>query len=177
MTVSRRAVAEFMDRDFDNFTWTKRLTRGALLRELDGLRVPPRFKTDPWLHQLACFYIGMSMPYFMFLLDMGLGKSKLIMDLFTQRVREKRATRALVGVPRLINLASWEDDIKLHSDHEPWIVLPGEIEEKRERLERWLTAPDGKQYERGTVQAVFDECDALRAQQVDLLDAMDKSKP
>ncbi len=56
-------------------------------------------------------------------------------------------------------------------------ALRAQLLSERERLERWLTAPDGKQYERGTVQAVFDECDALRAQQVDLLDAMDKSKP
>lgn len=56
-------------------------------------------------------------------------------------------------------------------------ALRAQLLSERERLERWLTAPDGKQYERGTVQAVFDECDALRAQQVDLLDAMDKAKP
>mgnify|MGYP002149237216 FL=1 len=43
-------------------------------------------------------------------------------------------------------------------------ALRAQLLSERERLERWLTAPDGKQYERGTVQAVFDECDALRAQ-------------
>lgn len=34
---------------------------------------------------------------------------------------------------------------------------------ERERMEAWLTTPGGK-YERGIVQSVFDECDALRAQ-------------
>ena len=43
-------------------------------------------------------------------------------------------------------------------------ALRAQLLSERERLERWLTAPDGKQYERGTVQAVFDECDALLAQ-------------
>lgn len=75
-------------------------------------------------------------------------------------------------------------------------ALRAQLLSERERLERWLTAPDGKQYERGTVQAVFDECDALRAQVEaartyarqsldygedcdahDLLKAMDEAKP
>lgn len=43
-------------------------------------------------------------------------------------------------------------------------ALRAQLLAERERMEKWLTAPDGKQYERGTVQGVFDEVDALRAQ-------------
>lgn len=43
-------------------------------------------------------------------------------------------------------------------------ALRAQLAAERERMEKWLTAPDGKRYERGTVQDVFDELDALRAQ-------------
>src|SRR5687767_12765654 len=100
MLIDRRAVAEFLDRELDSFLWMKGLRREAILSELRQLRVPPAFKTDPWLHQLVCFWIGICKPRFLFLLDMGLGKSKIIADLATQARREKRLDRGLITVPR-----------------------------------------------------------------------------
>jgi len=134
MLISRRAVDDYLDRDFDNFTWMKKLTREIILRELSGLRVKPRFKTDSWLHQLVCFYIAMCQPEFLFLLDMGLGKTKIIADIITQRLRERRISRALIGVPRVINIDSWDEDLLRHSDLEPSLCNVSSIEEKRERL-------------------------------------------
>lgn len=137
MPISRRAVHQFLDRRLDSFTWMKGLSRRSIERELAALRVPPRFKTSPWLHQLVCFWIGLTEPRFLFLLDMGLGKSKIIADLITHAYRERRLRRgdhALVVGPRLINVDSWEGDLAKHSDLEPWRVDVESIEEKRERL-------------------------------------------
>lgn len=134
MILSRKAKAAYVSRDFDSFLWMKKLTRRDLLAEINALRVRPEFKTDPWLHQLVCFYIGVCVPRFLFLLDMGLGKSKIALDLMTQAQREKRLRRALVCVPRLINLESWRDDILKHSHLEPWLVSVENVEAKRERL-------------------------------------------
>lgn len=134
MPVSRRAVDEFLDRDLDSFVWMKRLQRTQLERELQGMRVPPHFKTPPWLHQLVCFYIACCMPRFLFLLDMGLGKSKIIADVITQLLREGRMTRALITVPRLVNIDSWVDDLERHSDLGYQAVSCEDIKEKREHL-------------------------------------------
>ena len=134
MLISRRAVSDYADRDFDSFTWMKRLPLEKIQRELDGLRVKPKFKTDSWLHQLVCFYIAMCEPRFLFLLDMGLGKSKIIADIITQRMRERKLEGALVTVPRLINIDSWIDDLASHSDLEPWPINVSDVEEKWERL-------------------------------------------
>ena len=134
MTIKKSEVDAFLARPLDHWVGVKKLTREQLLRELRGLRVPPQFKTEPWLHQLACFYIGVHMPEFLWLLDMGLGKSKIVADLITHAQRTKRLKRALIGVPRLINVDSWEGDLAKHSDLEPWRCGAGEIEEKRERL-------------------------------------------
>lgn len=134
MIVSPRAVREFTGRKFDDFEWMKQLSKRQLLRHLGELRVPPTFKTDPWTHQLVAHYIGCCYPRFLFLLDMGLGKTKIFADLITQKQREGLRKRALVIGPRLINIASWQDDLLLHSDLEPNPISAEEIEGKRELL-------------------------------------------
>lgn len=134
MIIDRRAVKEFLNRELDNYLWMKGLRRDVIMKELRQLRVPPIFKTDPWLHQLVCFWIGMHKPRFLFLLDMGLGKTKILADLMTQTRREKKLEGALITVPRLINVDSWCEDLERHSELEPWRIDCQDIEEKRERL-------------------------------------------
>lgn len=132
--IRKGAMSEFMSRRLDSFLWMKKLTREQIMAELRELRVRPYFKTEPWLHQLVCFYIALCHPRFLFLLDMGLGKSKIILDIITQIQREGRLTRALVSVPRLINIDSWSEDTLRHSYLEPWRCDVSDVEEKYERL-------------------------------------------
>lgn len=134
MLLSRRALADYADRDFNSYLWMKELSRQALLAELQAFKVPPTFKTEPWLHQLVCVFIGLCEPRFLFMLDMGLGKSKILLDLITQAQREKTLRRALVSVPRLINIDSWSEDIERHSDLEPWPISMSDVEAKRDAL-------------------------------------------
>lgn len=134
MLIKHSSVVEFLARPLQDYTWVKSLRRDQILNELRTLRARPYFKTEPWLHQLACFYIAMSRPDFLFLLDMGLGKTKLLLDLITQCFLEDRLSHALVTVPRKINVSSWRDDIELHSDLTPQLVTATEIEEKWDML-------------------------------------------
>lgn len=134
MLIKRQAVHDFLTRDFEDFRPLKRSTRRQLMEELCRLRVMPYFKTAPWDLQLVCFLIGVYYPRFLFLLDMGLGKTKVVLDLITQARREGRLRRALVTVPRIINMDSWRDDALLHSDLEPWLANVSDREEKWERL-------------------------------------------
>lgn len=134
MLIARRAVREFLDRDLDSFLWMKKLTRDRILRELDRLKVKPRFKREPWLHQLVCFYICLMYPRFMLLLDMGAGKTGILSMVIEQLLREGKLDRALVTVPRIINMTSWEDDVIAGSNLEPWLIDSTDIEEKWERL-------------------------------------------
>jgi SNF2 family DNA or RNA helicase len=132
--ISRQAIADYHARQFDSCTWLKKLSREQILDELKTFKVKPVFKGhDRWTHQLVCFLIGMSYPEYLFLLDMGLGKTAICLDIMTQKVREKQITKSLVMVPRMVNLASWEKDITAHSEFEP-NLCSGDIEEKWERL-------------------------------------------
>lgn len=135
MIVSKSATNAYLDRRLDSFLWMKKLKREQILRELKHFKVRPEFKTDPWLHQLVCFYIGCCMPEFLFLLDMGLGKSKILADLISQRKRERRLRKALILVPRMINLSSWADDLRRHSDLDFTLVDTEDIEGKWELLQ------------------------------------------
>jgi hypothetical protein len=83
MLISRRAVAEYLERDLNSYVWMKKLPLEKIERELSYLKVRPRFKTVPWLHQLVCFYICLCEPRFLLLLDMGTGKTKIILDVLT----------------------------------------------------------------------------------------------
>lgn len=134
MLISRRAVQEFLVRPMASYTWMKKLDRDTLMAELSHLKVKPRFKTDPWLHQLVCFYIAICEPRFLFLLDMGLGKTKIMADVMTQLLRERRMDRALITVPRGLNIDTWNTDLAIHSDLEPWLINAESIEEKWEML-------------------------------------------
>mgnify|MGYP000488193145 CR=1 FL=1 len=132
--INRQAINEYLDRELDSWLWMKKLRREALEAELRCFRVQPKFKTRPWLHQLACFYLGMCQPQFLFLLKMGLGKTKILADLMTQAQRERTMTKALITVPHVINMGSWRDDLEQHSDLEPMVCDVSDIEEKWERL-------------------------------------------
>ena len=134
MLIKQSAVVEYLRRPLDDHLWVKKLTRDQILTELATLRVRPYFKTEPWLHQLACFLIALSRPDFLFLLDMGLGKTKILLDIITQCFLEDRLTHALVTVPRRINIESWADAIEEHSDLTPNLIDCRDIEEKWDRL-------------------------------------------
>ena len=134
MILSRRAVQAYQNREFDDFRWMKALTTTQIREELRGLRVRPIFQTEPWPHQLVCFYIALCRPQFLFLLDMGLGKSKILADIITQLQREKKLNRAIITVPRIINMASWVDDLAVHSQLEPWSCSISDTAEKWDRL-------------------------------------------
>lgn len=130
MNISRRAVADYLDRRFESFDWIKKVPPDQIRDELARFKVPPRFKVDPWPPQLACFFLAMTRPEFLFLLDMGAGKTKLILDIVSQLFRERRVRRALIGVPRAAVLESWVDATAEHSDLEPWPVTATSIDEK-----------------------------------------------
>lgn len=132
--ISKGALKEYLARRLDSFTWMKKLPADVLDREMRQFKVRPVFKGEPWLHQKVCFYIGCCYPQFLMLLDMGLGKTRIMLDLMTQRQREGKLKRGLVLVPRKVNLGSWRTAIHEYSDFEPNIISAESVEEKWEQL-------------------------------------------
>jgi superfamily II DNA or RNA helicase len=136
--IQKSAIEEYLGRELENHVWMKKLARDVIMRELNSFKVKPYFKTDPFLHQLVCFYLGLIFPNFFYQLDMGTGKTKIALDLITHAQREKKLNHGLVFVPRLVNIDSWDKATRQHSDLGANLVT-GCIEEKWERLIK----PDG----------------------------------
>ena len=134
--IQRSAVDAFLRRKLDNWLWMKQLKREDLLQEFKHYKVKPVFKgpEEPWLHQLVCFHIGMCNPEFLFLLDMGTGKTRIILHAITQAQREKKLKRALVTVNSQLTIDSWDTGIEKYSDLEPVIINSSTVEEKWEKL-------------------------------------------
>ena len=58
-----------------------------------------KLKTAPMLHQSMSITLGIDQPNFIFGIDMGLGKSKIALDIFTIKKRLGDAERLLVIAP------------------------------------------------------------------------------
>lgn len=134
MLISKEAVKEYLNRDLNSYLWMKGLTRGQLLEALRDWPPTVRFTTEAWQHQLVCYYVGLCEPRFLYLLDMGLGKTLLILMLLMRAKREVRLKKALVLVPRILNMETWQDAAREHSHLVPHAVTAENIAAKWQML-------------------------------------------
>lgn len=127
--ISKGALREFLERPLDDFSWVKEEDEAEIDRQLATLDPPPRFVTPLRKVQKVSFFIGSLIPHFIFALDMGAGKTKLCLDLISYRKQRGEVRKALVLVPRTVNVGAWEEEILKHSDLTYALVL-GEKEDK-----------------------------------------------
>ncbi len=116
--ISKSAVRKFEKRKRISYSWMKRLKRKVVWDEVNLLLKGSgfRFKTAPYLHQLVCWYIGVCEGSFLFLLDMGGGKTKIILDIFGYYRKTRGFKKILVLVPNIINIDAWAEEVEIHSD-------------------------------------------------------------
>lgn len=131
--ISKQAVREFLKNKPDDWVWLKKLTRTQLEKELNFLIPGLVLKTKPRVSQLVCLIIGYYNSFFTYHLDMGLGKSKLIIDVFTINKKINNIKNMLVVAPNVISIGNWGDQIEEHSDYS-WIGLEGTKEERLSKL-------------------------------------------
>ena len=113
--ISKSAVENFLKRELDTFNWIKEANEDLLLEQFAELDYIPVPKTEPWVHQLACLYIGICFQEFLFLLDMGTGKTKIVLDLAQYYKDIKVTEKILVVVPTVLNVGEWKDEVEKHS--------------------------------------------------------------
>jgi SNF2 family DNA or RNA helicase len=131
------AVEEYLSRDLDDWRWIKDAPREALeeIVKEHGFR----FHTKPRLHQLACFIIALKMHRFLFLLEMGSGKSLITLEIMRYQKQLGNLKRALVCVPNQINLPSWEDQILQHAPDLKYCILDGTRQQRYRALDKAIT--------------------------------------
>ena len=101
------AKREYLSRKLDDYSWVKDVPRGVLEEYLKTLNPVPYFRTIPYLQQLASFVIATALPEFLFLLDPGTGKTKLVLDALSWRWIRGEWNRGLVLVPNVQNIWTW----------------------------------------------------------------------
>ena len=134
MTTSKHAIKDYLERDLDSFRWIKDASKRDLRLKIEELGY--NFETKPYKHQMACFIIGALRRNFLFLLDMGLGKSKLVCDVLSYRIKQQQIKkRVLIVTPAAVNCADFEEQIHQHTPDHSTISLLGSSVERRELLE------------------------------------------
>ena len=71
-------------------------------------------KTKPWLHQQRGFHWALHKRRAMLAMDMGTGKSKVIIDLVCHLGRTENLKRVLIVCPKTVGTV-WQDQFRMHS--------------------------------------------------------------
>ena len=135
--ISRTAIESFLHQPFESVQWIKQVRQSEMERELANLPIPRSqlFVTEPYDHQLLCFFLAITHPQFAFFLDMGLGKSKIMLDAASYFIARGTVRRVLVLVPYRINLYSWEEQCEQHAPHLTYQILAGSTTERWQEIQ------------------------------------------
>src|SRR5580692_11249490 len=118
------ALKDFLSWQRDSHAWVKKVSERELdqqLRELDFS--PARADMPLRKHQKACALLGIAYPRFGFWLDMGTGKTRLILELLRYFIAAGKIKRALILLPSEDGVYSWERQIKQWQIDIPYVAL------------------------------------------------------
>lgn len=136
--ISKSAVRRFLRRRLRDSRKAKRFSERAVDAKIGKLDPAVGFVTDPYLHQKVCFLLGVLRLCYAFFLDMGLGKTKVALDLIAHMnaiERDLYARRAIVLVPYGSNVPEWEHQASIHAPHLKCVGLDKGGEHRADMLE------------------------------------------
>lgn len=119
-----KVVKEFLNRKRDNHAWMKKVPEEELDKILKSVGFKPA-RIDPPLdkHQKVCIILGIAYECFAFWLDMGLGKTRVALELLNHWKRKGKLRTALISGPSESVILGWEKQIKQWRIKIPSITL------------------------------------------------------
>jgi len=108
--ISKDAIQRYLERELDSWTWVKDIPRKDIEEKLDFYT----FKTVPYKHQLDSILVGVMNDNFLYLLEMGLGKTRIILDVL--QILKHKWSRCLVLSPNASTMSTWTDEVVKHSN-------------------------------------------------------------
>lgn len=135
MTINKRALKEFATkRELDDYYWLKELSIKEVKAALNDVYPENLLHERETLyhHQYCCELIQLALPGFLFYLDMGLGKTQLMLSK-SQYERDISNAKSLILCPRNTALYNLCDELDQYSDLEYCSII-GTEEEKLYRL-------------------------------------------
>jgi SNF2 family DNA or RNA helicase len=137
--IAKTAIENYLNRNLVDSSSIKLFTEEQLDSIIDQLNPKPVFNLKPYKHQKATFLLCLKYGFYLPLLDMGLGKSSIALNLFRQKRNEwlqfnpqnSHLFNMLVLVPNIGNLATWKNQVKTHTPEFSIQVLDGKGEKER----------------------------------------------
>jgi len=137
MTIAKKALADFLNRDLEDWTFLKQWRREDLLDELRALPVRPRITSSfkHWHHQLVGLLLFCLFDGFLLFLNMGTGKTRIMLEAFAYRRRLGQANKALILALNDVNVFALEDDAAVHTPQFKVQTLVGSTKQRWQQLE------------------------------------------
>lgn len=113
--INKKVVKEFLARKLDNHDWLKSQPRVKLFAEFKNeLKLLPTLSTL-WVHQLVCLLLLITLKRFMLHIDMGGGKTSIVLYSILLRKLQGEAPLAIVFVPYITAVDTWIEECKLRT--------------------------------------------------------------
>lgn len=120
--ISKEAVEEFKNKKLNSWGFIKDYT----IEDVSKLVDISLLKTKPYAHQATSLLAGLYNKNFLYFLDMGLGKTKIILDIL---ILDKKWNRTLILSPNAVTVSTWTDEVMKHSNLSS-VELMGTTEER-----------------------------------------------
>lgn len=134
--INQGLADNFLKRSLDNCDWVKDLSEKELDARIQELDPAPKFSFQLRKEQKAMFLLGVMYPGFLFLADLGIGKTGLSLSLISYYQQIGNVKKALVLVPNLVLIQSWVDEINKLTPDLNYIGVYGQKKERLQLLEQ-----------------------------------------
>lgn len=131
--INQVAIKEFLRRKLDSYDWMKSQSAEELDAAFAALKPAPVLQSL-WLHQRACFLIIEALKRFMLHVDMGGGKTNIVLSIIRYRKQRGEKPKAVVFVPYITSVSTWIEETAKHAPELTCIPLVGSTKENLEAL-------------------------------------------
>lgn len=106
----------FLDRPVNNYESFKKEGAAFFLEKFNEIGLTfPNPDCTPKFHQLVCIYLCIKLQQFMLLVDLGLGKTGIMLNTIKGlQLRGLSKKKTLVLVPTLLLISEWEKELQKH---------------------------------------------------------------
>jgi SNF2 family DNA or RNA helicase len=133
--INKKVVAAYLSRQMDNHDWMKKLGPLELRMEFyKELKEIPGF-SKLWVHQLVCYLLVTTLKRFMLHIDMGGGKTSIVLFSILERKLRGDSPRAIVFVPYISSVDTWIEEAKERTPDLKLVPLLGNTIQNERRLE------------------------------------------
>src|SRR5229473_7209801 len=129
--ISKYAINEYLDRQFDKHDWLKDLPEDKLDEIIADMQPRPNLRGFTLRkHQKVCFILCVAYPELYLHLDMGTGKTVVMLAVLRYFLAIGKILKALVLAPRDELVDGWEEQIEDWCPSLPRVLLKGASDAK-----------------------------------------------